>query len=268
MDSFKTQIQRQLVANVIKDKCAQNSKIIFRDAWSTQERVIRFTTPFFRNLFDTEEKESGQWHTGDFVMYEANNDIGSFCVECVYSPKETTYEQKRCGDSLVKVCRAKNENDLYLLKSWDISPKDNDPNSLFDAFDSLLGKEIPDFEAYVKDNIYPDTEESVLKEGSAEYVTHLSYERNAKARAACIAAHGAVCAVCGMDFGKTYGPDFAGQIEVHHIVPLSKISKQYTVDPVKDLIPVCPNCHTALHSKKDGVYTIEELKRMRANHGE
>ena len=30
-----------------------------------------------------------------------------------------------------------------------------------------------------------------------------------------------------------------------------------------DLIPVCPNCHTALHSKKGGVYTIEELKKMK-----
>ena len=268
MDAFKSQIQRQLVANVIKDKCAQNSRVIFRDAWSTQERVIRFTTPFFRNLFGTEEKESGQWNTGDLVMYEANNDTGSFHVDCVYSPKDATYDQMKSGDRLLKVCREKNENGLYILKRWDITTKDNDPNSLFDAFDSLLEREVPDFEGHIKDNINLVIEESELKEGSAEYVTHLSYERNAKARAACIAAHGTVCAVCGIDFGKAYGPDFAGQIEVHHIVPLSQIGKQYTVDPVKDLIPVCPNCHTALHSKKDGVYTIEELKRMRENHGE
>jgi hypothetical protein len=33
------------------------------------------------------------------------------------------------------------------------------------------------------------------------------------------------------------------------------------VDPIRDLIPVCSNCHTALHSKKDGCYTPDELRR-------
>ena len=66
----------------------------------------------------------------------------------------------------------------------------------------------------------------------------------------------------GMDFGKVYGPAFADKIEVHHLVPISEIGKEYVVDPVKDLVPVCPNCHMALHSKKGGVYTIEELKAL------
>lgn len=35
------------------------------------------------------------------------------------------------------------------------------------------------------------------------------------------------------------------------------------MDPVRDLIPVYPNCHTALHSKPDGVYGIEELKTIK-----
>jgi 5-methylcytosine-specific restriction protein A len=50
---------------------------------------------------------------------------------------------------------------------------------------------------------------------------------------------------------------------VHHIVPISEIGKEYIVDPIRDLVPVCPNCHMALHSKKDGVYTIEELRAIR-----
>jgi len=63
-----------------------------------------------------------------------------------------------------------------------------------------------------------------------------------------------------MDFGKFYGEEFSGLIEVHHIVPLSQIKKGYKVDPIHDLVPVCPNCHAALHSKKDGVYSVEELR--------
>ena len=33
------------------------------------------------------------------------------------------------------------------------------------------------------------------------------------------------------------------------------------VDTIKDLRPICPNCHLALHSKIDGdTYNIDELK--------
>ena len=35
------------------------------------------------------------------------------------------------------------------------------------------------------------------------------------------------------------------------------------VSSAKDLVPVCPNCHTALHSKPGGVYSVEELKAIR-----
>ena len=53
-----------------------------------------------------------------------------------------------------------------------------------------------------------------------------------------------------------------------HIVPLSEIGEEYVVDPIRDLVPVCPNCHMALHSKKDGVYTVEELRAIRQSAGE
>jgi len=35
----------------------------------------------------------------------------------------------------------------------------------------------------------------------------------------------------------------------------------YVVNPVKDLVPVCPNCHSMIH-KKDPPYTIEEMKKI------
>jgi len=44
-------------------------------------------------------------------------------------------------------------------------------------------------------------------------------------------------------------------------VPLAKVGKSYVVNPVKDLRPVCPNCHAMLHRPAE-VLNIEELKKM------
>lgn len=79
---------------------------------------------------------------------------------------------------------------------------------------------------------------------------------------ACLQANGTACAICGFDFAKAYGPEFAGIIQVHHITPISEIGHEYQVDPVHDLIPVCPNCHVALHLKPGGTYTPDELRAL------
>lgn len=89
--------------------------------------------------------------------------------------------------------------------------------------------------------------EGGLPEGACTKVTVNRYERSPVNRAACIAAHGAVCNVCGFDFGKAYGPLGHGYIEVHHRVPVSQMGAGYIVDPVRDLVPLCSNCHAAVH---------------------
>ncbi|MFV0352369.1 MAG: HNH endonuclease [Oscillospiraceae bacterium] len=81
------------------------------------------------------------------------------------------------------------------------------------------------------------------------------------ARNDCLRIHGSNCSICGFDFGQTYGEAFTGKIHVHHIVPLHTINKKYEINPERDLIPVCPNCHIILHSEPDGVYIIEEVQK-------
>lgn len=100
----------------------------------------------------------------------------------------------------------------------------------------------------------------LFTEGTQCGITEDRYERSRSARQACLQANGTVCAICGFDFAKAYGPEFAGIIQVHHITPISEIGHEYQVDPVHDLIPVCPNCHVALHSKPGGTYTPDELR--------
>lgn len=103
------------------------------------------------------------------------------------------------------------------------------------------------------------------QEGGVHEVLVNAYERNPLAREKCIGHYGAECVVCGMSFPKTYGHDFTGIIHVHHLIPLSEIKETYTIDPVRDLRPVCPNCHAAIHHFKPPI-TIDELKdRLRKN---
>lgn len=93
----------------------------------------------------------------------------------------------------------------------------------------------------------PEEVSDKMWEGGRQNVTVNRYERNAVARAQCIEKHGSACAICGFDFGKTYGEDFHGFIHVHHKTSLSEIDARYIVDPINDLIPVCPNCHSVIH---------------------
>ena len=52
-----------------------------------------------------------------------------------------------------------------------------------------------------------------------------------------------------MSFSEVYGEIGEGFIHVHHKKPLAAMRTDYTIDPRKDLTPVCPNCHAMLHTK-------------------
>lgn len=100
-----------------------------------------------------------------------------------------------------------------------------------------------------------------LVEGATRQVTVNAYERDPRARLKCIEAHGTSCAVCGFNFGATYGLPAEGYIHVHHLRPLSEVGAAHVVDPVADLRPVCPNCHAVLH-RRVPAYSIEDVQAM------
>lgn len=104
-------------------------------------------------------------------------------------------------------------------------------------------------------------EEDNLYEGAITTVTTNVYKRNPFAREKCIEHYGTKCVICDFDFGKTYGEEFEGKIHVHHIKPLHEIGELVEVDPVNDLVPVCPNCHFIIHSKKS-LFSIDDIKKM------
>ena len=120
---------------------------------------------------------------------------------------------------------------------------------------------------YISDKIienYQDSLES-LSEGkkSKRYIT--MYERNPKYRKQAIAIHGNSCSACGFNFRDFYGEYAEGFIHIHHIVPVSEFEAPKTIDPETDLIPLCANCHSVVHRKRDKTLSITELKYLIAN---
>ncbi len=98
-------------------------------------------------------------------------------------------------------------------------------------------------------------------EGAVRSVTVNAYERNPQARQACVDHYGFDCAVCGFNFANAYGTIGEGFIHVHHLADIAKVGHEYQVDPVKDLRPVCPNCHAMLHTSKPSM-SIAKLKTL------
>jgi len=114
----------------------------------------------------------------------------------------------------------------------------------------------------IRHNPFKETEkdeQKVYTEGTPNQVMVTKYERNPFARKTCLDHYGLSCSVCDFDFEKQYGELGKGFIHVHHLKQVADIGKEYKIDPIKDLRPVCPNCHAMIHKRKEP-YTIDELK--------
>ncbi|MGY0836606.1 HNH endonuclease [Aerococcus urinaeequi] len=69
--------------------------------------------------------------------------------------------------------------------------------------------------------------------------------------------------MCGFDYEEIYGELGQGYIQIHHLVPLNEIGREYEVDYKKDLIPICANCHVMIHRKVNGKkLSVEELRNL------
>jgi len=108
---------------------------------------------------------------------------------------------------------------------------------------------------------YPDElpEGISYREGLAREIQVNAFERNPMARAACIAHYGPICQVCHLKFGDKYGPIGEGFIHVHHCIPIASIGVEYELNPIVDLVPVCPNCHAMMH-RREPPYSVSEMR--------
>jgi hypothetical protein len=106
---------------------------------------------------------------------------------------------------------------------------------------------------------------SAYSEGSVQRILINRYERDPRAREECIRHYGTTCFLCGFDFVAVYGEVMAGFTHVHHLDPLSSVEGDYEVDPIRDLRPVCPNCHAVLH-RREPAYSLAEVREFLQAH--
>ncbi|WP_143514700.1 HNH endonuclease [Primorskyibacter flagellatus] len=72
------------------------------------------------------------------------------------------------------------------------------------------------------------------------------------------------CRGCGFEGSNVYGNTGKGLIEIHHKKPISTsgVSKIDLRKAVKNVVPLCPNCHRLVHRKSGEVMELGELKKL------
>lgn len=88
------------------------------------------------------------------------------------------------------------------------------------------------------------------------------YESDPDATRICLVHHGPSCSACRFDFAAAFGSAGADLMQAHHIVPPRLVTDGYELDPVTDLVPLCPNCHAMAHAGFPDPYTPAELRRL------
>jgi hypothetical protein len=86
------------------------------------------------------------------------------------------------------------------------------------------------------------------------------YERSPINRKICLAFHGYRCKICDINLKETYSSINHESIHVHHLNLISKNGVSIP-DPIKDMVPLCPNCHHIIHLRTPQ-YSLEEVRTM------
>ncbi len=211
-----------------------------------------------RSFFEIHNLSKGETKEIDLVyqktQYPARIDIDPFGRTRLHFRKEFT-----------KILYSKYPQWVKIFKNGASIGLDETPKI---RFYKINGKEFG-IEFIDESYLIPDIENEIdderayqcNKEGNMKIISSKYYERNPKNRRLAIEIHGLTCAVCGFNFKEMYGDLGHGFIEVHHISPLNLFECETTIDPEKDLITVCSNCHRMLHRNKGNSPLIDELKK-------
>ena len=262
----KNEIYLKLTSNIIidffKNYTKDKEEIIFNEAECLGYKSIRFSTIKLNKEFKPVNKSIGYFKNGHFAYFEIIPNDKYWLLSLNVSKIELPIDLEERISNITNNIVFENDEMITFYSRVLASIDDND-QIIISRIKHFLDNDLNVILDNILDNrVLNNNEDIYYIEGALDAVFNNKYERNQEARLKCIEHYGAKCQICGFDFEEKYGKDFKGKIEVHHKVPLSEIRNEYIVNPIKDLIPVCPNCHMILHSKKDGTYTVDEVKEI------
>lgn len=199
------------------------------------------------------ENPSWQWDNGQYSHYKRVSSRNGYYFPEKDPSAELLSIVKKLNFAFIKQVGAKN----YKLRSS--SRKAHVPEILT-FLRQELQEDVPD-PGFIIDAALPEEgpDNKNYYEGTRKQISVNRYERDPRARRACLEHYGFKCAVCDKEMSEIYGAVAEGIIHVHHLKPLSDIQKGYKVDPIQDLRPVCPNCHAVIH-RCNPPYKIEEVR--------
>jgi 5-methylcytosine-specific restriction enzyme A len=229
---------------------------------------------------DLQQSSSPQVHlhpTG-LHRYVARLSFGSFSEQTIAQMKKADEEEKQLARALVKsiaIAAKVSISDDQTPEDWEITGgnfsisvekkgiKDRFAdealiNTCRDLVIPLLGAMA---ELYGYDTVEQTSETNTepAMEGRVMLSVVKRRERNPRNRLLCLRLQGEICIVCGLDPRSVYG-NAGSIIEVHHLQPLAENDAPKQYDPATDLVPLCPSCHRAVHSRRPIPWTPQEIR--------
>lgn len=188
-------------------------------------------------------------------------------AEIIKGRKDTYFSQK--------VRNLKSHNTLenkglavYMSGYWAITSKGRqylEENE--EIYDSLKTQGFDERE--ITKEVEDDFKEVIIEEGALQVKNVKQRKRSDKLRKIAIEElmkkGDLICEVCAFDFFKKYGEHGKGYIEIHHKKPIHekdiKGSKTHIEQAIKEVSPLCANCHRMIHRNKK-MLKVEELKEI------
>lgn len=201
--------------------------------------------------------------------------FGKFSSECIAQMQSAGEEQQVVARALVRELARSHEVRLsggQDLESWTAGSPDfaidvlvrgvPDPASAEAVARTAHEVMVPLMASMAELIGYDEVESSAGEvEGNLVEQTIRRRERSPRNRLLCLSIHGHRCAACGFVPSKIYG-DASEILEVHHLEPLGLTVLPRRYDPRVDLVPLCPNCHRATHTRRPVPFTLDELKEI------
>ena len=210
--------------------------------------------------------------------YKATLIFGTFCGPTITQMQKANAEEFQLARALVRsISQSADVSFLpdQSIEDWEITGPDFaievEKRGLVDRYDDdtlietcreivipLLGAmaELYGYDV-IEDQAEDDAEPAM--EGAVRLSVIKHRERNPRNRLLCLRIHGEVCAICEKDPKDLYG-EAGSIIEVHHLQPVSSNDRPRLYDPAVDLVPLCPNCHRSVHTRRPEPWSPDELR--------